>query len=152
MVDGNNALLQRLEHLESRVTAAAVQQQGAEAQAAARPPQQGPTTGDLSFRMENIEQQVLSLADMFNGANAATGEAAARASRAEDALRFLNDRIDSTEGLASTNGDVLNVHETVIVELQGACRDLGQRMSGAESSGDVLMRSSATGLICMWQP
>ena len=67
-------------------------------------------------------------------------------------LSFLNDRIDSTDGLASTNGDVLNVHEAVIVELQGAPRDLGERMNGHESSKDVLTHSSVTRPTCTWPP
>ena len=63
----------------------------------------------------------------------------------------LGDRIDSTDGLASTNGDVLNMRESAVVEPKGAIRDLGEMMNGYESSNDVLnaqFRNQAG----MWPP
>ena len=87
--------------LEGRVTATvAAQQQQAAVQTAAPPVQQNPTVVDLASRLAALEGLIHGLVDRFNGINVATGDFGARIDRAETSLRFLNDRIDSTDGLA----------------------------------------------------
>ena len=102
----------------------------------------GPPTRELLFgiemRLQNVEKESQTLVERLAHLPAVAGETVPKIESALKTLRFLSDRIDSTDGLASTNNDVLSMHESVIVEIQAQLRDLMERMSGYESSSDVL--------------
>ena len=86
---------------------------------------------------ETTCQQQASVIEAVIQLRADVDQIALRATEAHKAAQFLQERMDSTDGLASTLNDMITMHEAVLIEVQSQTRTLAGRLAVLEASGSL---------------